>query len=326
MLINLLVAVGLMGGLSLGLTSLVSRITKESKKASIKLSMITTKNTLLSGIMSDKVWTATMSHSVNTAAGNCFQNPLGSCAADMKFQLFDSNNRALTASANLNPGFTHNGRKCTGFDSVNGNSACPIGVNLILEKVCATPCYSPILNVQIAFEYKHPNQTYLFNMNRLSTQIMRSGASSNILSQALIESSTPCITSIYNGSVLFCQGEITRTINLDREAYLVLSSSVEVEFQPLGGAQSININVKSLKLTIEVNDIEVAADKVTSTPHLAGINEFRAQRSVAGSWTQKVGPGLVKLKTRYNAWIGWINTQPEFAKQNFFHLSYYIYK
>lgn len=326
MLMSLLIAVGLMGGMSITFSSLMSGITKESKRASIKLSMITTKNTLLTGLMSDKIWSESMSNPANMAAGNCFQNPLSPCANNMIFQLFDTNNRALTANANLNPGFTHDGRKCTGFDSINGNRMCPIGVNLRLEKICATPCLAPILKVSMDFSYKHPNKKYTFNMNRLSTHFMRSGSSSNIMAEEKILNSGPCLTSIPFGNVMFCQGEIVRTINLDREAYLMLSSSVEVEFQPAGPAESMNLNEKSLELFIEINDVRVASDKTVSDTQQGIGSEDLAQRSSSTSWIQKVGPGTVKLKSSYNGWIVWKNTAPPFPRKAMFNLSYLIYK
>lgn len=325
MLTNLLVAVGLMGGLSLTFSTLISRITKDSKRATIKLSMITTKNKLLMGLMSDKTWSESMSHPANAAAGNCFKNPYELCASNMSFQLFAPNNRALTAQANLNPGFTHNGQKCTGFDSVDGNRDCPIGINLRLERTCGTPCSSPILKVKMDFEYNHPNKTYRFNMLRLRSEFLKPVSSLNVIAEGQVISGTACITSIPFANVLFCQGEVVRLINLDKEGYLMLTGGASVHLQPTGVADP-NITEKSFKLTIEVDDIEVAKDKVTSDNATAKGTEFKATRMASGSWTQKVGPGIVKLKARYTAWIVWQNAQPVFPEQVALNLSYLIYK
>lgn len=331
MLLQVFLILSLVAGAVTSFNYQFKSIGRVSKRAQIKSAIMSNKKYLISAMKSDDLWVKTIAFSGNGSAFNCIKNPVVACNSNNKFQLIDAAGTPLTAAVNQDPGFTYSGEVCVGFDGINGNKDCPIGVTLTFERVCSANCNNPLMKVFIEFEHKMPTYNLSFNMEKFNTEFIRSPFSQNIVAYDAIYSTDPGfdIQPGGVGTTTFRKYDISETFNIEEGGVIVITGSSEILMQPNGAFEAEKISTHSSQLVLIINGIEVAASKSTTiTNSLPGVGH-KSKRSRYVTWSQKVSKGPITLELKMVGWSSFLDaTDPATVspKINFTNLAYTVFK
>lgn len=300
MLLQVIIIFGLVAGVMTTFNHQYQNMTKGSETAQIKSILINNQKYLLSAMEIDKAWEKTIALNQNDSAFDCIKNPALACSGNGQFQFIDAAGTPLTGMANQNPGFTYSGEICVGFDSVNGNKDCPIGVTLSFEKICSAGCSDPIMKVFIEYEHKLPSKALIINTAQFKKEFIRSPYGQNVLAHREIYNTDPGV----NTPGPFTNNEVSETFSIEEDGIMIITASTKIVMQPNGTVDAENITILNSALTLEVDGVPVAISKSTTiTNSEAGVgNNSECSRYV--SWTQKVSKGSINLSLKVAGWIG----------------------
>jgi Tfp pilus assembly protein PilW len=150
----------------------------------VKLTLFEIRNNLLSTLLNDVAWTNTINHADNTAAvkavclteTNGDTPPAIDCSgAGGALTLVDGSNVVEIAAVAPTSGFTRRGEVCNTFNAVNGNSQCPIHIDVRWDTECSAPCNMrvPPLKVSVQFRYNDPDSMSRINPNNINFMLRR---------------------------------------------------------------------------------------------------------------------------------------------------------
>jgi prepilin-type N-terminal cleavage/methylation domain-containing protein len=156
-LMEIMIAVGLLGIVALGLTSLLSEMAKQQTGANIKSLLQSQKLKIEALVKDSKSWSNSIGHSTNNGKTEytCLRNPpSGTCTGTVNTGTNYLNTISLVDTTGGTPwfnssgaanGFTKNGTACTAWPSL----ACPIRWDITVTHTCQTvsPCLTPTTKV-----------------------------------------------------------------------------------------------------------------------------------------------------------------------------------
>lgn len=309
--------------LALQLPSLFESFSKSTKKVEVKLGILAIKNQVSTYLETDSIWEATFNHPLNNTAFDCIKNPANACNSNSSFQIFNPSGVALTEAIDNKPGFNDGGDTCAGFDLVNGNKDCPVGIALSFEKVCGTPCKRPSMKITVNYQYSGVKGITL-NARNLSTKIFKLFKASNVIAHDDIRDISAGNLYIHPSGVRQTEKIIQRTIVLDEEAVIVVAGSGGARLLQTGPPTAINIRSKNNQIVLEINGQVVASNRTASLARYPNAGSRQSQRYLTSGWTQKVGPGNVTIRLRYTAWCTWETMPLIIPSMQFLHLAYTV--
>lgn len=183
-LINALFIFALGTVVSIGMVHSLSLLQNrfQARTAPVQLDIV--RRNIQSLLMSQAAWQATVARNSSMA---CLSSSSSSCVVPGTTQPLSNQTFALYDGASSQPyfdatratnGFTANGRPCTGFNSNEGNDACPFRFELRWSAVCTNPasCVQPQVQVSATLRYVPKTPSAVMNLANFSIPTLYRGA------------------------------------------------------------------------------------------------------------------------------------------------------
>lgn len=329
MLLQVVMVFALLAGVLASFNHQYQNIGYSAKRAQIKSALISNKKFLLSAMQLEYIWEKTIAFNQNSSAFNCINNPASACSSNSEFQLIDAAGNPMTERVNQNPGLTYSGEMCVGFDRINGNNDCPIGLTLSFERICSASCSDPLMKIFIEFEHKVPLDKMPLNMSQFKAEFVRSPYSNNVLAHKAIYSADPGYNFQLPGlPTHFTNKDISETFTIEEDGVLTVTVSSKIQMQPNGPGETDKIHIHNSALMLNINGTMVAQSKSTTiTNSELGVGSD-AECSRYVSWIQNVSKGTISLDLKMAGWIEVVD--PSFTvaypKVIFTNLAYTVLK
>lgn len=164
-----MIAVGLLGIVALGLTSLLTEMSKQQRAANLKALLASQRLKIESLVKDSTAWSLSVNHANNTGktAFTCLRSPAvpgpcgdGTTATDL--YLVDSQNNLYFNFANAQEGFTTRGLLCSSEGLIYPSNQCPIRWTILVTHTCQSggSCLSPTTRVVAVPEMPAAQQQY----------------------------------------------------------------------------------------------------------------------------------------------------------------------
>lgn len=211
-LVQTLVVVGLISVLWTVVIELLNQVQKSQYEILMKSTVLSIRNSLLANVSSGAAWQKTVSLQPSL---KCLNNTMAFCngtPASKDIVVYDAAGSVIFDSTNPSNGFTVNGIKCSTYDAINGNDACPIGVKVRWRALCNnSTCQSQQDLVSLQFEFKPQNNVRnvafnSYNYNQIETP--RNSLSGN---------ETPLLACAKIGKIFIGEGQSFNSISADTQ-------------------------------------------------------------------------------------------------------------
>lgn len=211
-LVQTLVVIGIITVLWTVVIELLNQVQKSQYEIMMKSTVLSIKNSILANVSSGGAWAQTVAAQPSLKCTNNTDPYCDGAPSSKDIIIYDSSGSIVFDSTNPINGFTVNGMKCSSFDSVNGNDACPIGVKVRWRALCNNGlCQSQQDLVSVQFEFRPSSSARNVAFNSFNYNQVENPRNS------LAGNETPLLSCAKIGKVFIGEGQTFNSVAADTQ-------------------------------------------------------------------------------------------------------------